>query len=470
MFQARIMSQTPPIILTLLLLINIYPSHTKTSVVYMPFKVSCLPYAEEAVNFLSCFQTQLTTDFEVGTPKRKVNAVVTFDDSDFSFVLENECVSADYNRFESSSFINITNWDRRFSEDYCPCEAVESFYFYTDKKCEVNQLFENVPFIMSTYLNKKFCPKIGLKLSRSLTDSGKGIIGALKRTNIISGYSWTLEFTSSTEGYLILGGEPHKYNDNYNENNLRFTTNYIDKEEQEYVWQLPFDNIYLGNDKQLNNYFYARINPKYSNIKGTFEFFQEILSSYFQNYINKGACQRETFDVYNKKSHYFYCLKTKFGKKDIRKFPSLKFFNKAFNYTFEFKGDELFEEKEGKYFFKIITEIGSSKGWEFGVLFLQKYQLIFNSDSKLIGYYIKEHNATFSSFFNDIIKVLLILILLGVLGYLGFFSYRKYKKENKRRLANELVDEDFVYNKAIVNDGGDNGVSTEMIGRNESIN
>ena len=83
-----------------------------------------------------------------------------------------------------------------------------------------------------------------------------------------------------------------------------------------------------------------------------------------------------------------------------------------------------------------------------GRLFLYKYQLIFNEDNKLIGFYTgkKENNI---SKMNIAFKICLIIFIFLFCLFLFFVFYKKIKiilLKNSKKNALEL-EEDFTYKK-----------------------
>ena len=59
------------------------------------------------------------------------------------------------------------------------------------------------------------------------------------------------------------------------------------------------------------------------------------------------------------------------------------------NFTFEFDYDNLFEENNGIYYFKIIYVLNEDKEWQFGKPFLEKYSTTFDIESRKIYFYNK---------------------------------------------------------------------------------
>ena len=121
----------------------------------------------------------------------------------------------------------------------------------------------------------------------------------------------------------------------------------------------------------------------------------------------------------------------------------------AFNYTFILEGKELFLETEDKYELGILSEIGySSTEWKLGRVFLKKYQIIFDDDNGLIGFYRANNIFIEEGKKGGMSTGLKIGILFAVGCFFIFLSFLIYKKINilarRKKIANELED-DFMY-------------------------
>ena len=115
------------------------------------------------------------------------------------------------------------------------------------------------------------------------------------------------------------------------------------------------------------------------------------MEQFFRQYIKENKC---FYSMNKERIGYYYCDKSKFTKIDINKFPVLSFINIDYNEQFDFKGEELFFEKNNHYYFKIYFNEYSTVNWIIGKIFLQKYQLVFDCDNKVIGYYSTNNYKT----------------------------------------------------------------------------
>ena len=67
-----------------------------------------------------------------------------------------------------------------------------------------------------------------------------------KYAKAINSYTWTLSFNDINNGLLIIGDEPHTYDNSFDENKLRYTKIY--KENNLLSWCFEFNKILSGNN------------------------------------------------------------------------------------------------------------------------------------------------------------------------------------------------------------------------------
>ena len=98
----------------------------------------------------------------------------------------------------------------------------------------------------------------------------------------------------------------------------------------------------------------------------------------------------------------------------------------------------------------ILIEIGSTRiEWKLGRIFLLKYQITFDDDNSLIGFYkhieIIENNTNSNNIFSTVVKYVILGVVIIIFIFLAFIIYKKLNVYFKRKkLANELED-DFMY-------------------------
>jgi len=241
---------------------------------------------------------------------------------------------------------------------------------------------------------------------------------------------------------LIIGDYPHNYQkEKYDILSLRSSMNNMNEK----GWNLNFRNITINNDTILTHYLTGIISFSNSYIIGTEEYKSKIASIFFRKYIEKNICYDD-----NSNSHYFlyYCKKNEFSENDIKSFPDLNFFHAEFNYTFKFTGEDLFFEKNGFYYFLIIFDRYDYKSWTLGKLFLKKYPLVFEHESKKINFYInkisKEEKNDKNYYINNYTVIIIILASFAGISFIIGLIIGKIKFGTKKRnqRANELDNED----------------------------
>ena len=214
-------------------------------------------------------------------------------------------------------------------------------------------------------------------------------------------------------------------------------------------------------------------------IIGTNDYKNKIDQLVFNDLINKRICFREETNFKDEEKglndiyYVYYCDRKLFignkytvQKSPFNTFPSLEFYLKEKNMTFTLTNDNLFHEIYNRsYFLVTFKKSGDNNNiWKLGEPFLSHFQLTFDQDKKLIGFYnpampkisnedyIKEkekqnnpQNGTNQK--NDKKKIIIIVVVSVVaaigLSIGGYFLGKKLNEIRKKR-ANELKD-DFDY-------------------------
>ena len=168
---------------------------------------------------------------------------------------------------------------------------------------------------------------------------------------------------------------------------------------------------------------------------------------FFKKYLDEGISNKKTHkkkEDYHIFFHYFCYIKNK-NKRDefFNNFPSLTFYQKEMNYNFTLDYKDLFTIIPDNY--RILFNIESysdSKKWVLGKPFFIKYQLIFDSDSKIISYYIDDNLEENSNFVEkEKTKKIIIIILIAFAFIIGLFFGRMIcNKYNRKIKAYELED------------------------------
>ena len=313
--------------------------------------------------------------------------------------------------------------------------------------------------IIQSDLNIKFKPL-------DIYDQRPGVIGLnhnntfiseLKDKGKINNYAFTFKYFNSTEdkGEIIIGDLPHIYDrGNYVEKNLRNAKIYKDK--ISVGWSLTFDVlIKLKNANKsdfildLSNIFTFNIEQFFITASNKYLIFIE--EKFFTKYIDEKICEKYIYRHHDNIQNFFYfiCNIDNENKKEelFNEFPELIFYQKEMDYNFILNAKDLFTIlPDGKRILFNINFLYNSNEWILGKPFFKKYQMIFNHDSNLISYYIKQSNINVNIKGNNIIKwnglkiILIIFLIIFLVAFGIMFDRFLCIKYNRKLRANELED------------------------------
>ena len=296
--------------------------------------------------------------------------------------------------------------------------------------------------------------------------------------NTVKSLVWSIKYYNDSQnnyydGEIIIGMEPHEYEPSiYNESDYYKLNNYINEEYYEYgyinnmAFTIKFEKVYFyinSNEDIINefidsDYNEASLEFELGMIKCPFIYFILIKEYFFEKFINSSICKEM---IILDQSHSFICDKNKLNMKIsefYKLYPSIYFYSFHLNYTFVLKGEDLFLEKDDKLYFMVFSKNENINNWRLGDIFFKKYFLTFNHDSKTIGFYIKnlkedkngkqkksvnkeKHKINYSI----IIFILGIVLLIIEIGFCIYCFYKKGFWINRKKRANELVDDNYDY-------------------------
>ena len=282
---------------------------------------------------------------------------------------------------------------------------------------------------------------IGLGLNKNSQQDPKDFIAQLKELNVINSYFWTLNYTSENEGVLIIGEQPHVYNPSlYHVSQLRASHSFIFN--TMYYWGLRFDEI-IFQGKLFRPYLETSFNYELNYIEGIKTYYT-YLKEYLVNELSSQVCTSETIDYSYDPRVFFWCKKEFYSEK-VKVFPSLFFYHKELNFTFELNYEDLWEEIDDKLVLKVFFNTDLyGLNWKLGKPFLKKYQFTFNQDNKIITFYnpniaIEETRGKSGI---PYVKIMLIFVCFFCLSLLISRFY--CIKIRKRKVNN--VEENYEYN------------------------
>ena len=399
----------------------------KTITSYIKFSFT-IEEDTSAVSYIeTIMKTPLKFNIKIGNPFQTVPIYIKFDES-YSYLSGTSISKHIYNEKQSSTYKEKEKeksyYDTSFNQGI---PSIEKFQFETNK----NKFIEstNFTFILATKESKKIdinSGVLGLKFAEFTYDVDGYFLHELKLKGLTDSYSWTIKFEKENKGSIYLGEYPHEY-DTSNYNLANYKTTRAGREAGKVTWNIDFDRIYFGEDNKFDENNQAILNYEYGVIIGTTAFIKEVNDKFFNKYQND-KCIFQRTQVTN---YYFYICDTSI---DITKFPKIIFINKDINMDFELNYNDLFVEKNGKYHFLIVFYVMNTFRWTFGRPFLNKYQIVFDHDRKLIGTYTQTGGIFPWS--------TIIIIFLGLIIFaLVYYIIRYFKNKPRRIKANELLED-----------------------------
>ena len=304
-------------------------------------------------------------------------------------------------------------------------------------------VYQNISFILCTKYYEMdslyFDGQLGLSMGYE-NKYDTNLIRQLKAKKYINNYCYSIIYENNEQGFLLLGEFPHNVNKelnnnkflNYNEENLYWIP--AVKNEKNPRWSITFDKISYSNSELFQiqrNCIFSIENKFIISPSQYFNLVKEIFGKKCKVYLMDFNFQFLSCD------------------KDINKefTPQINFFIKEFNVTFSFDYNDLFVEAKNSLVFLVGNNAEIEEGhWTLGKPFFKKYLVLFNMDSKMVGFYTKEkeknieinsdRNKNISKFNTSIFINVLLFIVIIILSFALYHCY-----VNKRRIrANELED------------------------------
>ena len=271
----------------------------------------------------------------------------------------------------------------------------------------------------------------------------------MKETKIINKYIFFISYNQNEKienprGNIFFGDYPHNskiFEEKYKiDNFLEIKAAYRNKLA---YWDILFDNIYFSENYENND---ENINIKYKQAEllgnaqlsiGTEEYHNFIKKNFFNNYIKNNICEEKV--ILNITDYIYYRCK-KSDKLNIKNFPTLFFELKEINFNFSLDYNDLFFIHDDFIYFGILFDsyfkLKFNQRWKLGSQIFKKYLLVFNSDSKTIGFYNNTINKNIFEPFNNSEKnknnynfrIIIIILAIFLLFILVILIYRFIKR------------------------------------------
>ena len=430
-------------------------------------------------------ERNLYSIINVGDPLFEIKTILSIQNPYFAltpnkYINKNYNLNLNYNFTQSKTYKNITCLNEYLFESKNDIIAEERFkitIFDYKKNITGEILLNNMNFILGItdkYKENIYNLNLGLRSLIDAKDKNKHnytFIYQLKMKKIINNYYWYILFDKgdnkngkfvynqdklfNATGKLIIGDLPNIVQPNkFHKSQL--LTCYSYAKDLINSWAIEFNSIYYYNKDNKtvkDTYYKVYIDINNYLIQAPNSYYYHIKNNFFNEYLSRGICNIYTGNGFEA----IYCDKSEnFNIYNLQKFPILYLQNNELQYIFEFTYEDLFVELDDKIWFLITFPIFYEiEEWFFGIIFLRKYNLIFNQDSKTISFYnpnlpLEEEdnisNKTINNF-NDnklIIFIVIIVILSFLFLGLGFYIGKIVFNSKEKRRFNEL-DDSFEY-------------------------
>jgi hypothetical protein len=418
------------------------------------------------------FFSTMYVNLSIGTPPQNTLLGLSMNSKTFAVNTKS------FNRNKSTTFEEINIYENNDDDDTDIASGI-----YSKDILNINNNKEKINFIFVEKFKNENYPlgMIGLLIPDNIDSKFYPFFNSLKEAKIINSFTWTFKYFDNISlldtiyeygkdnkaiGEFIFGEDPHNYEGDKSRYNKSQLIKINPLSSYDYKWEIDFNKIYfLYHKNETNNinkteiinvnlYGRTKIIPEAGFILIPKEFNYMIKQRFFNYYFNKSICKYN----YIEDSLYDYIECENDALFNIYSFPDICFEHKDFETTFNFTYKDLFiyDKNRNKYIFLMMSDKFLS-GWVFGSIFLRKYQLIFNQDSKTIGYY-KSMNYAYDNKINDkdndndnhnnneIIKYIFIGILILIssilLVLIGMYIQKKFCNDKKKVKANELEDDE----------------------------
>ena len=418
--------------LKIFILIFLYIQIIQSKIIKLPFKTYYNTTDINETNFIKInYLSRIGIEIELGTPPQKL--ITAFHLQIYNTIVQSKETKCEIKSlFDSNQSISLIKEEKPIPFYY---EVFSSAFLSKDKANIANNKL-NID-IFNFLLTKDITDNsilhpiiIGLRLqSHSFNDPlpETNLINYLYDNNYINNYAFTFEFNSDDEGQLIIGENPYIDKD-FSYVSVALFTHPLNMQ----TWGFKCDNIYYGNETIDDNSFDLLFEVEQKFFIGSSKYITKVQKDFF--YKHNDSCKKEITYVEKYKSiNYYVCDKNI----DLSDMKPLTLYIKFNNFNFTFLPNDLFIEFKGKKFFIIVFTNVYESQWIVGRHFLKKYQLYFDKDKKVIGFYKngkKNHKIIF-----PILIIILIIIIIVLLYYIQYYI----KKARKKRL-NE-IDDDFDY-------------------------
>ena len=400
---------------------------------------------------------EYVTNIKIGEPTQTIRSFIDF--TKFHFYISNVTSNREYLLENSLTFNTKDDHDKilytysfvsgKYANDTLTIDLKDLNSNSSQNHIQIRDFVFSMPSEYKIKNRKMFPSSIGLGFSYSNSNSKLNFLTQLNLKKVLNNTHFFFEFDDDLSGKLYLGILPHElYTNKYFSDNFYKVYTNINNNLDEWSFRGNFIYNYNENENEFN----VSINKKNMklvldlNLNGIimdYSYFPIFNKTFFHEYLNNGICKIKHDEYY-----YIYCEKDKIN---INNFKTIFFYQKDFNFTFKFDYNDLFIIKHNYYFFNIFFDVnGFNHLLRAGKIFFRKYQLAFDYEQKMIGFYLdkpeqKGLNLEDNNKNSQLIIICSLIFVFIVLVFL-IVIFIKYCCGNKgRKLRKNEIDENYDY-------------------------
>lgn len=445
-----------PVICRLYFLIIILINQIKNKEIIIPFTsfLSEIPKNLTPTDFMrALIKNELYTNIKLGTPPQNLDIIIDFKNYHSYIIKDNKNDHKNYKRFynDSSSTFKILGQKEYFNY------LDNSYGINSSDILTINENITNLEyqFLQIISVNKELKIQYPGVLGFGVVPNGEpfhfelGLIRQLKEKNITDNFLYTLVFNNNDDfnGKIIL--EKNIYEEYPQES---FNSGYcLTTYEYEFYWGWNYYKSYFNSQELGIKNIYLK--PELGVLLVNINIKKNIASKYFEEKISEGKC----YEGYQSYSFYYCDIDAKIEGNFLFEFKKT---NTIFTLTSE---DLTLIYNNKKYFLIGFGNIVPQDEIYLGYPFFRKYDIIFNQDKRIAGFYNfkidkktknnksqseekyqneddEVNKAKKNLFFQKLAIIILSIFCVLLFLYFIFYIYRAIKRKTKGKLMEELND------------------------------
>ena len=379
--------------------------------------------------------SQLIINTKIGTPNQILPLKIKLKYSTLSIVSILSKFNSGLKKFNHKN--SITYYSDNFKNEIYTNydEFIKGIKSKDNIEFDNNIKLDNFNFFLTTETFYDISGIFGLNLIDDRYLENYSLIKQLKERNLISKLIFYFDFDKlensplNFKGNLIIGSYPHEINPKkYNKENF-FTINVNPNlEALNELYEFTSLKIYYGDNEKndLSDTIKIPIDFTRNLILGSKKFL-DIITNEINKFYKDKCKSNELRGIIS-----FSCDKDI----NINLLKDLNFHSMENNFTFILNPSDLFMLYNDRYYYLVhFLKYSNDNSWSLGISFLRKFNLVFDQDKKVLGYY-KLNEKTFNE--NLFLKILLIIALIIIIILIILLIYYKTLKQIRKIRANEL--------------------------------